>query len=148
MQTQMAGDSPSLGMSRLNAILRRSAERPDVLSAHRQHTERDEERPLSPEQQVLEVARAVRVQGADFSIEDRGMRPHRVGNLLRELRPGETCGRCRDEGAVMPLHMGQGPEAVHLGLKDPVGVVEGMRRRRMAMTVRVTGKTDPAGHLP
>jgi hypothetical protein len=39
-------------MRRLNAILERWAEQPDVLSGHRQHIACDEEPPLPPEQQV------------------------------------------------------------------------------------------------
>ena len=40
--------------------------RADVLAIHREQIERDEEPPLPPEQEVLEVARAVRVQAPDF----------------------------------------------------------------------------------
>jgi hypothetical protein len=63
-----------------------------------------------------------------FPVEDGGVRPHRMGDFLRELGPGfEGVPVSGDERAVMTLHMRERPEAIHLGLEEPVRVVEGLR---------------------
>ena len=51
------------------------------------------------------------------------MCPHRVGDLLRELRPRlEDVAVARKQGAAVPFDVGEGTEAVHLRLEDPVRV--------------------------
>lgn len=56
------------------------------------------------------------------------MRPHRMGNLLRELRPGlEGVAVAGDERAVVAIHIRERTEAVHLGVEAPVGVVQRLR---------------------
>ena len=45
---------------------------------------------------------------------------------------GKRVAAAGDEGAVMPPHMRQGQEAVHLGLEGPVRVT--MRRNRMGLS--------------
>jgi hypothetical protein len=62
-----AAEGALAGAERLRAV---------VLAIHREQVERHEERPLPPEQLVLEVAGAVRLQAADFLIQDGRVRPH------------------------------------------------------------------------
>ena len=53
------------------------------------------------------------------------MRPHRMGDLFRELRPRlEDMARCGRRGCSGALERGPALEAVHVGLEDPVGMVE------------------------
>jgi len=55
----------------------------DVRTIHREQIEGEKERPLPPEQQVVEVAPAVWVQAADFPIE------HAMSSMAPVHRPDE-----------------------------------------------------------
>ena len=54
-------------------------------------------------------------------MEDGGVRPHGVGNLLRELRSGlEDVTVAGDEGAAMAFNVREGAESIELRLEDRV----------------------------
>ena len=60
----------------------------EIIAGSRQQVEREEERSLASEQEVLEVAPPVRVEAANLPVEYGAMRAHAVRDLLRQLRPG------------------------------------------------------------
>jgi hypothetical protein len=96
-----------------------------VLTVHGQQIERVEVRPVSTKQQLVEIAATVRIETADFTIENGIMRPDGVRDFLGELRPGFAhVPVARDQLAVMPADVRERSEAIDLRLEHELGMVE------------------------
>ena len=93
-----------------------------------QHVEGVKEWPFAPEQQILEVRPKFRLQAADLPVENCGVSAYRMGDFLRQLRPGlEDVHVARHEFTAMAPHVRQGAEAIELRLEQEIGMVERLR---------------------
>src|SRR5687768_12846302 len=93
----------------------------EVLTVQFEEIEGVEHWPLAPEQQRVEVAGAIRPKAHDLAVEHGVAGPHGVGEFPFEIGPLlENVAAAGHEAALVPVHDGQGPEAVVLQLEHPV----------------------------
>jgi len=124
-------------------------ERPrrQILTVHRQQIEREEVRPVAPEQQVVEVAATVRVEADDLAVEHGIGRADGVRDLgLEDAVLGEDVAAARHQAAMMPVDVCERPEPVVLQFEQAVAVIKRFRDVNQR-AVRNSERSDPEQRL-
>ena len=98
---------------------------PEILAVNEEHVERDEVRPLTPEQQPIEQRAAIGRQTYDLAVEHAGHRTDGVRDLVEQHRvllvDVPAAGH---ERAAVALDVRERAEAVVLQLEQPVRMIE------------------------
>jgi hypothetical protein len=100
-------------------------QRAQVSTFEHQQIECIEVRPLTSKEKIPKIAAAIRIEAADFSVENSALCTHSMGNFFGELRPRfENVAVAGDQLAAMPADVRQRRESIQFRFEAKLAVIE------------------------
>jgi hypothetical protein len=110
------------------ALAFKQRQRAKIFAFEHQQIECIEVRPLTSKEKIPEVAAAIRIEAADFAVENGAPCTDRMCNFFRELRPRfERVTTARDQLAAMTAHICERTKPVNLRFEDEISMIEWLR---------------------